>query len=181
MYSSNMFGLGMREAGELLKSTLIVCLVFTIASHPGTDPLTIALVFAVSFVAAGFGFFLHELMHKFTAQRYGYFAFAGWILLSPGAVYISSYGRQISRKANGLISLAGPATNLALALAFYAATLSDSRILALTGSFGYRINIYLAIFNTLPVPSFDGQKIMDWNKAVYAGFCLVLAAVFLVL
>jgi Zn-dependent protease len=189
----NSLGLSLREISELAQSTFIVGVVFTIASHPDTDPLSIALIFAVAVVCAGAGFFLHELMHKVAAQRLGYFAeyhasqfsfvsilfaFAGWILLSPGAVYISGLGRPISRRANGIISLAGPATNLLLALGFYLLSLSSVPIIGTVSSFGFNINIWLAIFNTLPAPTFDGNKILGWNKAVYACFGLILAVVF---
>ena len=122
-----------REIWELLKSTFIVGLVFTIANRP-EGVIEIAVVFSVSIVCAGAGFFLHELMHKVAAERLGYlaeyhasqsafisivFAFAGWILLAPGAVYISSITKPITKAANGFISLAGPATNMALAAMFY--------------------------------------------------------------
>jgi len=191
----NLTGLTQREMSELGRSTLIVGLVFTIASRPGTDLVEAALVFAVSIVAAGAGFFFHELMHKFTAQRMGYraeyhmgdfpyvsilFAFAGWIFLSPGAVHISAVSRPITRGANGLISLAGPLTNLMLALAFFGLSFGGP-ILHMVGAFGYRINIWLAVFNTLPAPTFDGKKIWDWNKALYIGFGVILAGFFLLL
>ena len=76
---------------------------------------------------------LHELAHKFTAMHYGYWAefrkdnqmlliavvlaaLAGVVFAAPGATVI--YGDRIDKRENGLISAAGPATSLALALVF---------------------------------------------------------------
>jgi Zn-dependent protease len=191
-----MLNLNQREALDLLQSTLIVGLVFTIASKPDiSDPLMIALVFVISSVAAGTGFFLHELMHKLCAQRMGYwaeyhkgqfpymsilFAFAGWILLSPGAVYITSLRRPLSSRANGIISLAGPATNVALAVIFHAMSKTANPILQVVGGFGFEINIWLALFNMLPAPSFDGQKVWQWNRMVYLSIAVPLVAAYVV-
>jgi Zn-dependent protease len=187
------------ELKELGKSTLIVALVFTIAfGRKSTDIsiIPLALIFVLSGVCAGAGFIFHELMHKFTAQRYGFqaryhgsdmtpflsiiAAFAGYILLAPGAVYISSAHRHITKRENGIISLAGPATNFILALGFLGAYLTNLPALGLVGYFGYDINIWLALFNMIPALGFDGQKIWAWNKTVFITFTLILAAFFLV-
>jgi Zn-dependent protease len=189
-----MLGFGRGETADLLKSTLTVALVFTIAGRPGPDPAYIAVVFGVALSCAGAGFLLHELMHKLLAQRMGYearyrgggfpyvsvlFAFAGWILLSPGAVYIDAPGRPISRRANGLISIAGPATNLALALLFFGVSLLGIPLASAAAYAGYDINAWLAVFNTLPAPGFDGSKILSWNRLVYFAFAAAVAAAFL--
>ena len=127
---------------------------------------------------------MHELMHKLAAQAMGYraeyragdfpylsilFAFAGWILLSPGAVRVTGIAKPLSGRANGIISLAGPATNLVLALAFYPLS-GFGGILGEVGRFGCSINAYLAVFNMVPAPGFDGYGIWAWNKAFYLAF-----------
>ncbi len=189
-----MLGLTLREARELLKSTLIVALVFTIASRPDPDPVSIGMFFAVTLLCAGLGFLLHELMHKLLAQRLGYMAeyaaggfpwmsvlvaFAGWILLAPGAVYIASRTRPLTKAANGLISLAGPATNLFIALGFRA--FAGEGFVGAVGYLGWEINIWLAIFNLIPAPGFDGQKVLAWNKPVYLLSAAAVAASYLFL
>jgi Zn-dependent protease len=72
-------------------------------------------------------------MHKFVSERYGFqaafrmwpqglmlalvlSAFTGFVFAAPGATYIEGYG--IKTKENGIISLAGPLTNIVIALLF---------------------------------------------------------------
>src|SRR5712692_1359049 len=111
----------------------------------------------------------------FAAIPPGTFVFA-----APGAVYIasrSSYlGGEIDRKANGLISLVGPLVNVALAgvfgltlLATTSAGLGDLVI----GQFHFLqyavlINLWLGSFNMIPYIILDGQKVLTWDKRVWA-------------
>ena len=88
--------------------------------------------FIIALFTAGLGFLLHELAHKFAAQKFGCVAefrafdqmlymavglavLIGFIFAAPGAVMISG---QITRKENGIISIAGPAVNYVLAAIF---------------------------------------------------------------
>ena len=135
----------------------------------------------ISFLAVGTAFICHELAHKYIAVRNGHFAeFRIWreglllailiafisqgqfIFAAPGAVYI--FGYSLSLEANGKISLAGPALNLAVAtvslLAFWA---YGGPLFAALAT----INGYLGFFNLMPVPPLDGKKIMAWNSQLY--------------
>ncbi|MBU4220317.1 MAG: hypothetical protein KKA10_01630, partial [Euryarchaeota archaeon] len=87
-----------REIIHLVASLLVLTIAFT---YPDLSPERMAIVaFGV-----GTGFILHELAHKFTAQRYGYVAdyeaspmglflaiglkmFTGIVFAAPGAVMI---------------------------------------------------------------------------------------------
>jgi Zn-dependent protease len=51
---------------------------------------------------------------------------------------------------------------------------------SLLGSQGVFVNVFLALFNLLPVPPLDGSKVFAWSKARWATVFLPLAAVFLV-
>src|SRR3989344_8947872 len=89
--------------------------------------------FLLSGLTVGIGFLFHELSHKVIAQRYGAIAefrafnpmlllalamsFFGFIFAAPGAVMIA--GGHINIKRNGIISIAGPITNLILAVIFF--------------------------------------------------------------
>ncbi len=136
----------------------------------------------VAFVAVITGFLLHELAHKIIAQRNGawaefrayplglliaiIFAFLGFVFAAPGAVYIQG---MISKKQNGLISIAGPLVNISLGAVFLI-----SAIYIETGLLGFAlelialINLTLGAFNMIPIPPFDGYKVLRWNIPVYA-------------
>ncbi|QQG49104.1 MAG: hypothetical protein HY247_01975 [archaeon] len=147
---------------------------------------------AIALIAIGSGFVLHELSHKFTARRYGYWAefrmwtfglflaiatsLIGFIFAAPGATYIS--GSNISRSENGKISLAGPLTNLGVAFAFFLVFLaSPPGFVSALGWAGTYFNIFLAVFNLLPLGPLDGSKVFAWNKAGWAAVFVPLAIV----
>ncbi|GAA0305920.1 metalloprotease [Halarchaeum salinum] len=131
---------------------------------------------AVSLLTAGIGFLLHELAHKVVAVRYGQVAafradygllalavlggLAGFLFAAPGAVV--HRGRLTSRQ-SGLIALAGPVTNLALAALFMPFALVGSAL----AWRGVTINLLLAGFNMLPVGPLDGNTVRSWNTYVY--------------
>lgn len=169
-----------REIKELIKAWLALSLAFTILLVPGIS-LAALIFFIISMATVGLGFLLHELAHKITAQKYGHEAefaanntmlmlaiamsFIGFIFAAPGAVYIHGH---VTKKQNGLISIAGPLTNLALALLFLPIKVySGEGILGLIGTFGFMINAWLGLFNMIPVMPFDGAKIIKWNKPIY--------------
>ncbi len=150
----------------------------------------------IAFVAVGSGFILHELMHKFVAQWYGHWAefraqlwglaapiplvlALGVIFAAPGAVVISGFVRQ---NENGIISAAGPFTNLVIALIALPFTLR----IGTAETFGHdlasaalQVNAVLGIFNLIPFGPLDGRKVLRWNKAVY--FVLLAGALALLL
>ena len=138
------------------------------------------MVFGISLITAGIGFLFHELAHKLVAQRYGCVAefrsfdqmlylavglafLVGFIFAAPGAVMISG---MITRKENGVISLAGPLTNYVLAMIFLA-LLFFYPPLSMIFQTGFFINLWLGLFNMIPFLNFDGKKIMEWNKIVW--------------
>lgn len=144
------------------------------------------------------GFFIHEMSHKIVARRYGCWAefradfrglalalvmsIIGILFAAPGAVYIIG---NISREQNGKISLAGPGSNLAVALICMPfAFIEFSGLPDLVGEIAsglYFFNVFLAAFNMIPVRPLDGSKVWAWNKLIYtatllaAGLLLVLA------
>jgi len=154
--------------------------------------------FGISLATVGSGFVLHELSHKFVAQRYGFWAefrvwpmglvlalvtsFIGFIFAAPGATYIS--GMNISQSQNGKISLVGPLTNIAVAVAFLPLVIFSPGLPAFwvdLGSEGFSINIFLALFNLLPVPPLDGSKVFSWSKLNWAAVFVPLALIFVYL
>jgi Zn-dependent protease len=68
-----------------------------------------------------------------------------------------------------LISAAGPATSLALALVFLVLYLLPlGSLVQYIGLSGFQINAMIASFNMLPVSVLDGRKVLAWNVAVFA-------------
>lgn len=182
------------ERRDLLIAWLALSLAFTLMMVWGQrlNPFIIGEYFLISLLTAGIGFIIHEMAHKFTAMRYGFWAefqmnsmmlvvavamaaIAGIVFAAPGATVI--YGNAISREENGKISLAGPLSNLILLIPFAAVLAlglsTGIVILSLIGMEGIRVNTMLAAFNLLPVGPLDGAKILSWNPMIFAGMALV--------
>jgi Zn-dependent protease len=131
------------------------------------------------------------MAHKFVAMRFGCISFykiwpsgiffglalmlVGIKFVAPGAVVVYPYffGRwgykikTLTLNENGLISLAGPATNLLFAIVF-----------SFFGGWFFQtltfVNAWLAFFNLLPIPPLDGSKIMEWKIWLW-GLMIALA------
>jgi len=163
------------------------------------DPVVALIYFGISLLTVGIGFILHEIAHKFTAIRYGYWAefrkdnsmlliavalasLVGFVFAAPGATVIySNDGRGLSREQNGKISAAGPVINLLLGIPFAGLVLIGSALMNTSGNllsqigiFGIQINAMIAAFNMLPISILDGRKVMSWNLPVFA--LLILAS-----
>lgn len=182
----------LRERRDLLIAWLAISVAFTlIYIRDGVNLNTFLLLFVMSLVTVGVAFVLHELAHKFTAMRYGYWAefqkdnqmllvavvmaaLVGVVFAAPGATYV--YGNA-TRNENGRISAAGPITNLVLCVPFAALVFltGGAGLLGLVGIVGLRINAMIATFNMLPISVLDGRKVLDWNPAVFA--VLIVASV----
>lgn len=178
-----------KELRDLVISALALALVFGIALSGGfrafQQPAILVPFIGMALVAVSLGFVLHELGHRLIARRFGYFAeyamwpkglmvalgfsLFGFVFAAPGAVKI--YPRatvlgtaSLSRQKIGLISLAGPATNIGLAVVFLVLDFIQP---ALLFTLGARINIWLALFNLIPFGPLDGAKILIWNKGIW--------------
>ena len=147
-------------------------------------------------------FILHEIAHKFAAQRAGlwaefrlsslglmltllsFFLFQTSILplmiVAPGAVMIAGL---LNLSDYGRISIAGPATNIAQALIYFvaqvAAVATDNVYLFLICDYGMIINSTLALFNLIPFGMFDGLKIFKWNWRVWLAAVVAAGALLL--
>lgn len=143
---------------------------------------------AIALVTVGPGFVLHELSHKFVARRYGFWAefrmwpqmlflailmsLSGFLFAAPGATYIS--GTNISKSENAKISVAGPLTNVAIALLFVP-LLWMGNVLGYIGGVGIWVNVWLATFNLIPLGPLDGAKVFRWSIPAWALLFVPLA------
>jgi Zn-dependent protease len=164
-----------------------------VASSGLAGTMQVLVFLGVFLITVGSGFVLHELSHKFTAQRYGFWAefrmwplglllalgsalLIGFLFAAPGATYIM--GENITIEENGKISLAGPITNIVIAAAFLPFLLVGQGILQVVGYFGVYVNVILALFNMLPIFPLDGSKVFKWNKPVWVTVFVALLLVF---
>jgi Zn-dependent protease len=152
-------------------------------------PSMLTLALAVLFFSAGF--ILHELAHKFVAQRYGLWAefrldrFGALLtlvtaispffkIIAPGAVMIAG---PTSKRAVGFTSVAGPIVNLVLAVGLYGLSLVPGSVqVSLAAHAGASINAFIALFNVLPFGPLDGRKILHWDKLGWAALFLASIA-----
>ena len=190
-----------REVRDLAVALVVISFAFAVF-FAGGGPETLALlgsgaflgVFVVNFTTAGFAFLLHELAHKVVAVRFGQVAefradysmlflavmsaLIGFIFAAPGAVH---HRGRISERQHGLVALAGPATNVLLAVLFVPVLLfgvsAGSSFVADVGQRGIVINLILAAFNLIPFGSLDGATVFRWSKVVFALTFLPTAAV----
>ncbi|MFC3958212.1 metalloprotease [Halovivax cerinus] len=151
----------------------------------GIDPAALVRMTLLSLVTVGVGFLSHELAHKVVAIRFGQVAefkadygmlfvalmsaLVGFLFAAPGAVH---HRGRITLRENGLIALAGPLTNQALAAVFFAlymapATLGGPPLVGEIGRLGVWINLFLAAFNMLPWGPLDGTTVKRWNTSVF--------------
>lgn len=179
------------EISQLIKAWAVIALAFTIASTIGAGRSlgqdseaigTFLRIFFLSSLTVGLAFLLHELAHKFIAEKYGCWAefrsfdlglilavimsFAGFIFAAPGAVVISGV---VSTSENGKIAAAGPITNLVLAglFLFIGSFITSGGWLAELSFYGVEINAWLAVFNLIPFGPLDGVKVIRWNSFVW--------------
>ena len=190
------------EVRDIIISALALALAFAIALNGGFSRIFSAQIleyFILSLFTVSVAFILHELAHRFVARKYKHYAefkrwntglgmallfsLFGFVFAAPGAVVIHQksdmWGRIIplSPRKYGIISLAGPATNVILAAVFYIiGVIMPSGIISTISSFGITVNIWLAVFNMLPIPPLDGSKIIRWDAKIWlASFIVMLA------
>lgn len=197
---------------SVLAMSLAMALVFARLDGMLAYPLEFLVFLPPLLITVGSGFILHEMAHKLVAMVYGaqarfrmwtqgiVFMLAtslfGFLFAAPGAVYI--YAPRITTRQNGVISVAGPALNLFLAIFFVAlefiypvrqyfsflapwnadfAGYGIAYGILHVWRFGAAMNLMLGLFNMIPAFPLDGSKIYGWNKFLWALFVLVLLAV----
>jgi len=187
-----MYGFDRNEVTQIVISMVVVAIAFSVR-YLFVSKEAFMQGFPIILVAVSTGFVLHELAHKFVAIRYGAFArYQAWesglilalfmafatggmfVFAAPGAVYI--YARGLSRRANGIISAAGPLTNLIVGLAFFSAymALPNGSYLSVLANGAASINFFLGFFNMLPIYPLDGSKVWAWNILVWVALAVPL-------
>ncbi len=192
-----------REIRDIILADVVLTFAFALLLSGGLltkgPKLGFLVMLPIAAVAVTLSFVLHELMHKFVAQHYGAWAefrtwpvglvitiassFFGFLIGIPGATYI--FSNRFTKRENGLVSLAGPATNLVIFFVFLAAwtilnPLPATYLAAAIGTVAF-ISLWLAFFNMFPIFPLDGSKVLAWDWRAYASvmlFIVVLLAAF---
>lgn len=167
-------------AVTLLSVAMAIVLSGGLTGLYGTGPAMFLVLLGISAILIVFSFLLHELAHKFVAQKYGAWAefrmypgglmlaivmsLFGFLFAAPGAVYIEG---RITEEMNGRISMSGPLTNLLLATCAVVFVPFTEGILSDVAFMMAYFNAFLALFNMLPIPPLDGSKIFRWNRVAY--------------
>ena len=167
-----------RELLDVVIMTVAVGYIFMdlFSRHPfGFDKR--AFVFACLVTAPAL--IVHELAHKFVALSFGlqatFHAAYFWLLIGMvlkmlrfGFIffvpaYVSIGGGQLAPLASSLIAFAGPFLNFVLFVVAWA-LLHKRRMKRNTFIFlqvTKQINLFLFVFNMLPIPFFDGMKVYE--------------------
>jgi len=190
--------IGREERKDLGIACLALALAFTLVFiRGGWDTwIDLVFIFVVSVITVGAAFILHEMAHKFTAMKFGYYAafrkdngmllmgvalaaLVGIVFAAPGATVIYGQpGREMSKKENGIISAAGPAVNLCLGVLFFVILIAGFAVqsvpVVIIGTMGVSVNGMIAFFNLLPISVLDGKKVLAWNPVIF-GILIVLS------
>lgn len=170
----------------LTQSSLLMMFLF----QQGFDLAKLGFGLLLSLLGVLFAFIVHELTHKFMAQKYGLWSefrmypkglltslvlsvTTGFVLAAPGAVMFRGEPRPFEQ---ARIAIAGPSANIILAAIlfviyqlFFAGTSSS---LSIAIGFVFVINAVLGFFNILPFGPLDGVLIYNWNKMMWLALFL---------
>ena len=183
-----MFELSKNELRDIIISILVLGFVF---SYNMWDTFNKGITsFIIAIFAIGIGFIVHEMAHRFVARRYEckaeyviwpagillailttIFSGGSFIFAAPGFVMISTaYATRLgfryvslSKEEMGKIAFAGPFSSIFLAMIFKLLVPISKTIF----SYAISINLWISIFNLLPVPPLDGSRIFSWNISVW--------------
>ncbi len=175
-----------KEIVDMSAAIVILIISMSILMAHSTNFLNLIPLSALAVIT---GFFMHELAHKYMAFRYGFpaafrawymglfialaSAFVGFLFAAPGAVMV--YGMP-SKRERGIISAAGPSTNIVLGTALLATLPFVSYDFGIKLWYVAYFNFFLAFFNLLPIPTMDGLKILSWNMKIY--LLLMICSIF---
>jgi Zn-dependent protease len=173
----------MVEVRDLVISALLVSgvglswLGSSLFNRPASLVIILVLVFTGSFL-------VHEMAHKAAAQRHGLWAefrLTLWgalitlisiisplfKIISPGAVTIAG---AADKDTIGKTAVSGPFTNLVICVGSLALTfiVSHSNPFIEVLVFAATFNAFIATLNLIPFGMFDGWKVFQWSKLVWA-------------
>ncbi|ADI32062.1 peptidase M50 [Staphylothermus hellenicus] len=179
----------LNEALSLIIASIVVSLVF------GLDYLLSGnlVVFSIISTGAIIAMVPHELAHRWSARRMGCYSryvldptgllltiitaipFIPFKIIMPGYTLVIShhYDPMENKRINGVVSLAGPVTNILFAtISFFTVVLCLKTMMCSMLLFGLAywtalLNSWVAFFNLLPIPPLDGSKVISWKPILW--------------
>lgn len=196
-----MFETTRNEIRDLIIAFIVLSIAFAI-STAGLNVNAFISVLPIVMVGVAIGSLAHEFGHKYEAMKYGYHAefkawplgllitfisaFIGIVFSLPGSV--ETYAENISDDINGKIAIAGPMTNMVIALISIAiAALVFPfkshliiNLIYLICTIGFSVNGFLATFNLLPFYTLDGIKVLKWNGKIWIAIFAIAVIMLLI-
>ena len=184
------------EIYHLLLAMSVLTLAFSFAFSGNSilfgfkNAQTLLFAIPIAFLGILTAFFVHELSHKFMAQKYGlwsefrmyprglllslFFAvFTGFVFAAPGAVMFRGETRNFEM---GRIAAAGPLANIiiaAITYPLYRFVFFETPFIGKILGFICLINALLGTFNLLPFGPLDGMKVIRWNGIAWAALFII--------
>jgi Zn-dependent protease len=165
----------------LTQSSLLMMFLF----QKGFSIQRLGIGLLLSLLGVLFAFVVHELSHKFMAQKHGLWSefrmyskglltslvlsiTTGFVLAAPGAVMFRGEPRPFEQ---ARIAIAGPGANISLAAVLYILYQlffsTSVSLLSTAIAFVFVINAILGFFNILPFGPLDGVLIYSYNKVLW--------------
>ncbi len=187
------------EIQQILISMGVLTLAFSFLTSPLYNFNISIFLYSIprSFLGILTAFFVHEISHKFMAQRHGLWSeyrmypkgllvslllamLTGFVVAVPGAVMFRGDTRAFE---TGKIAASGPAANISIAIISYVLYLYFFEWIFLANIFGFvcLVNALLGTFNLVPIDPLDGAKVIRWNGIAWALlFILAISISFLI-
>lgn len=158
---------------------------------------SLPLVLLVSLFSIVLAFSAHEGAHRFMAIRLGAIAFfkkwnLGLLLIIVSSLVGSLFATAGAVQFTGITdeskigksALAGPATNLIIGTSVYGIyLLGGFSSISLVGFLLiniFRINLWLGLFNMIPIPPIDGSKVFRWDLKIFVIVIVIAVALNLI-
>ena len=188
-----------REVKDFLIAIFVLFFGYVISIYVDTRfPISsLPLVLLVSLFSIVLAFSAHEGAHRFMAIRLGAIAFfkkwnLGLLLIIVSSLVGSLFATAGAVQFTGITdeskigksALAGPATNLIIGTSVYGIyLLGGFSSISLVGFLLiniFRINLWLGLFNMIPIPPIDGSKVFRWDLKIFVIVIVIAVALNLV-
>ena len=184
-----LLGLTLKELAVFLLCAGAYAVAFLLRDRLQISPLNLLILVGAGALTT----LVHQLAHHEAAQRAGKTAELQFWGLGTAMMVLSSWlfgflfaspsrnlyqkEQEPSRRTIAMISLAGPAMSLALAIVSLL-LVPMGGIITLAGRTSFSMNLLTAVYSMVPFDPMDGKPVYDWNHAIWAAIFLPLLVVY---